>query len=559
MATLSQFLISEIKRSGINEVFGIPGDFILDLFHRVEESEKFRIVKLSHEPGLGFAAQAAAKATQGIGLCCVTYGVGALNTINPIACAYAEKVPLVLISGGPGKKEISSEMLVHHQVKDFASQRRIFEEITGVAYILNDPKEAAGQIRKAFSYAKTFLRPVYLEVPRDLVDTKITIPDDLNLEYFPSDTHAATEVAKEIERKIASSKRPTLMIGVEVERYGLTQKVVQIAERYNLPVVTSFLGRNAFPIDHPNNLGCYFGTLSEKEIRDVVEDSDCLLMFGVLLTDTNMVRSLLEKPEGEKIHCVDRGAKLGSKKYENIVLADLFDAILNLSKNESLKGAKDTSIQKKLPHTHEELIRIEKQKKREFKIPSSKKQIKVSQVVDCLNWFLNEVEEMPVVVDTGDVLYASFELHAKEFYGTPFYATMGSAVPSAIGIQISTGKRPLVLVGDGAFQMTGHEISWAPFYKLNPIIVVFNNSAWEMLKGFNSELKQNDIVSWPFETLANAWGGKGYKVTNANHLVESLLDAHKQKFFTIIDVELEKGDITDTLRTFTNQIIKGRK
>lgn len=558
MSTLSQFLISEIKRSGVRELFGIPGDFILDLFCRLDDSEEFNIVRLSHEPGLGFAAQASAKATHGMGICCVTYGVGALNITNPIACAYAEKVPLVLISGGPGNGERSGSLLVHHQVKDFDGQLRIFEELTEAAYILNDPQKAARQIRNAFNCAKAFLRPVYLEVPRDMVDAEITIPKGLEKEFIVSDLSATREAANEIEKRISNSKHPTLMLGIEVERFGLTEKAIQIAQKFNLPVVTSFLGRNAFPIDHSNYLGSYFGPLSQKETRDAVEKSDCLLMFGVLLTDTNMVQKLLTLSANERIHTENRRVIIGNKKYNNVALQDLFNSILNETKHEFIKGAKDSRVQKKTPHTQEELIRIDKPNKREFKIPSSSKQIKVSQVVDCLNWFLNEVEEMPVVVDTGDVLYASYELYAKEFYGTPFYATMGSAVPSALGVQISIGKRPLVLVGDGAFQMTGHEISWAPFYELNPIIVVFNNSAWEMLKGFNTKLKQNDIVSWPFETLANAWGGKGYKVANANHLVESLLDAHKQKFFTLLDVELEKGDITETLKSFTDQIIKGR-
>jgi len=135
---------------------------------------------------------------------------------------------------------------------------------------------------------------------------------------------------------------------------------------------------------------------------------------------------------------------------------------------------------------------------------------------------------------------------------------MGFGVPAAIGVEKATGKRPIVLVGDGAFQMTGTEISWAPFYKLKPIVIVFNNSAWEMLKGFCPEAQYNDIISWPFAKLAEAWGGKGYDVNTVDEFTAALLDAKSQDRFTILDVHLEKGDISRTLQIFTEQIIKGR-
>lgn len=559
MATLSQFLISEIKQNGINEVYGIAGDFVLDLFSRLEESEAFNIIRLSHEPGIGFAAQAASRATNNLGICCVTYGVGALNTINPVACAYAERVPLVLISGGPGKKEAESGLLLHHQVKNLKSQLQIFQELTDAAFILDDPNSAAKKIREAFLIAKTNLRPVYLELPRDMVDAEISIPSDLENFKISKDILGTKEAAKEILAKIDNSTKATLMVGVEVERYGLTSKVVQLAEKFNLPVVTSFLGRSAFPLEHPNFLGSFCGFVSPAEVKSVVEGSDCLIMLGVLLTDTNMGKDLLKIPNESRIHAINKSVLIEGNSFNNVLLSDLIDELITPDQIESLKGGKDSRIQKRNSNSQENLIRIKKPKRREFKIPSSQKPIKVSQVVDGLNWFLNNVDQMPLVVDTGDVLFASYELHAAKVYSTSFYATMGFAVPSALGIAISTKNRPLVMVGDGAFQMTGSEISWAPFYELNPIIVVFNNSAWEMLKGFKPDSHYNDIISWPFETLANAWGGKGYKVTTANHFMESLLDAYKQKYFTIIDVEIGKGDITNTLKCFTEQIIKGRK
>ena len=615
---LSKFLIEECKRNQIDQLYGIPGDFVLDLFDRFSESKILKIVRLSHEPGIGFAAQAAARATKKPTICCVTYGVGALNTINPVACAYAEKVPLIVISGGPGKKEKTLNLGVHHQVKEINSQLKIFKELTQESYILDDPDQVARQIRRAFMAAKTFLKPVYLEVPRDMVDVEIHVPKDLDKEiFFPIDENAARECAEEIFSHLSQASNPTLMVGVEVLRMDLTSQVVSLAEKMGIRVVTSFLGKGGFPLDHPQYLGSYCGPVSPPEVSAAVEKSDFLLMLGVLMTDTNMGLRIRALPVEQMVLAVDRTVTIQHHQFPNVPLDILLKHLrlvfethakrqleepTNLSVGEVVKGfhnyllkhghipiVTDTGQRMDLKAVSEMQFQVmpaeqiiecvdgrvtiqsqmmfappapELVKPKHpltFKMPASSKPITVQQVVDSLDWFLFEHGQMPVVVDTGDVLLASYEMHAEELYGTPYYATMGFAVPSALGVEISTGRRPLVLVGDGAFQMTGHEISWAPYYKLKPIVVVFNNAAWEMLKGFHGKSQTDDIISWPYAKLAEDWGGKGYDIKTVDQLTKSLLDAKSQNCFTILDVHLQKGDITRTLKTFAEQIIKGRR
>src|SRR6185295_2773981 len=143
---LSQFLFDRLWQAGVRHIFGLPGDFVLNLFEALEDDGRFRLVRLSHEPAVGFAADGSARITGGLGVCCVTYGAGGLNMINAVACAYAEESPLVVLSGGPGRVEKQRGILIHHEVKSFDSQRQVYREVTEYAEILDDPETAAGHI-----------------------------------------------------------------------------------------------------------------------------------------------------------------------------------------------------------------------------------------------------------------------------------------------------------------------------------------------------------------------------------------------------------------------------
>jgi indolepyruvate decarboxylase len=176
--------------------------------------------------------------------------------------------------------------------------------------------------------------------------------------------------------------------------------------------------------------------------------------------------------------------------------------------------------------------------------------IKVRHLVFALNEFLAAHTDMPVVVDTGDALFAAVDIRANEIVGPAYYATMGFAVPAALGVEIAGGRRPIVLVGDGAFQMTGPEISHAPLCGCRPIVVVFNNTRWEMLQAFFPDAGYNGTVPWPFAQLAELWGGRGFNARTPGEFTRALNDAWQSERFSIVDVALQRGDLSPILRGF---------
>jgi indolepyruvate decarboxylase len=179
----------------------------------------------------------------------------------------------------------------------------------------------------------------------------------------------------------------------------------------------------------------------------------------------------------------------------------------------------------------------------------------VRHVIKLVNEFIEKHGDMPLVADTGDALFASVDIRANECIAPAYYATMGFAVPAALGAQIASGRRPLVLVGDGAFQMTGSEISHARHYGCNPIIVLLNNSRWEMLQAFFPHAKYNETVGWPFSKLADLWGGRGFKAHTPRQFRDALEAAHEEdQRFTLIEVGLAPGDISPILRGFVHAV-----
>jgi indolepyruvate decarboxylase len=474
--------------------------------------------------------------TNGLGVCCVTYGAGGLNMINAVACAYAEESPLIVISGGPGQLEKRSGQHVHHEVKSFDSQFNVYKEVTEFGAIIDNQQTAASQIRKAIDVALHCKRPVYLEIPRDMVFADVTVPagsEDVDVEINEG---AVEEATQEIVDQLNAATSPVLIVGVEVHRFQLRDQIMRLAGQLNVPVASSFLGRGVFPTRHRQFIGTYLGVVSPPALRQIVEKSDCLLLLGELISDVSLGVSADCLRESNLIICAGREVFIKHHRYQNTPLERLVERLLratDLRPKMQIVRALGTDLSPEVldPYQDDEPI-------------------KVRHIIRVLNQFLEEHPEVPVVSDTGDCLFASVDIRANECVAPAYYCTMGFAVPAALGIQISSGRRPLVLVGDGAFQMTGCEISHAPQYDCNPIIVVFNNVRWEMLQAFFPEAHYNETVEWPFARLAEIWGGRGFTARTPGRLRDVLREAFDEKRFTLIEIPLAKGDVSPILRGF---------
>jgi indolepyruvate decarboxylase len=533
--TLAAFLFDALDRAGVRQIFGIPGDFALPLYEALQQDGRFQVVRFSHEPAVGFAADGSARITGGLGVCCVTYGAGGLNMVNAVACAYAEESPLVVLSGGPGRAERRRGIHVHHQVKSYESQLKVYAEVTEYAAILDDPETAADHITRAIDVAARLKRPVYLEIPRDMVNERIQIAHSrLRMADRSADEGAVEEAAQEILARLGRARRPVIIVGVEVHRFRLREQVIGLAERLNVPVASSFLGRGVFPTRHPQFAGTYLGVVSPQPLRDIVESSDCVLLLGERISDTSLGVSADRLTEANLILAVADDVFIGHHRYQRTPLTRVVERL----------AAEDL-----LPRRSDS-VSLAPDQQAGVERAADTDPVSVRQVIDVLNEFLDEHPDVPLVCDTGDALFASVEIRSNEVVAPAYYATMGFAVPAALGLQVSSRRRPIVLVGDGAFQMTGPEIAHAPEFECNPVVIVLNNTSWEMLQAFFPDAQYNRTAAWPFARLAELWGGHGTRVTTARELTAALHEAWKDSRFSIIEVPLAPGDISPVLARF---------
>ena len=533
---LAESLLFALKDHGARQIFGIPGDFVLPFFKVIEESAILPLYTLSHEPAVGFAADAAARISAAPGVAAVTYGAGALNMVNAVAGAYAEKSPLVVISGGPGRGESASGWLLHHQAKRLDSQLKIYREITCDQTRLDDAGRAPGDIARVLASCLRETRPVYIEVPRDM--SMSPCAPVVAATPTPVDADALAACVTEILARLAAARRPVLMAGVEVRRFGQEDALAELATRLAIPVVTSFMGCGLLAESATPPLGTYLGVAGNPDVTEMVENADTLFLLGVILSDTNFGVSQRQIDLRHTIHANDHQVTLGYHTYSDIPLAALIAALLASTAVRST--ALRTSTQ---PPTQPRPCPAG--------LVADDHTIAPDDIARAINDLMARHGRMPLAVDVGDCLFASMDIDHTHRVAPGYYATMGFGVPAGLGLQAASGRRALILVGDGAFQMTGWELGNCPRYGWDPIVVVFNNAGWGMLQCFQPESAFNHLGEWNFSSMAAGMGGDGMRVRSRAELADALAQAVATRGrFQLIEAMIPTGELSATLKRY---------
>ncbi|MCB1934047.1 MAG: indolepyruvate/phenylpyruvate decarboxylase [Candidatus Accumulibacter sp.] len=530
MNNLTESLLLALKAHGARQIFGIPGDFALPFFKIIEESQILPLYTLSHEPGVGFAADAAARIVGGLGVAAVTYGAGALNMVNAVAAAYAEKSPLVVLSGGPGKNESMTGLLLHHQAKTLDSQFQIFREITCDQVRLDDAERAPRDIARVLANCLRYSRPVYIELPRDMVGQPCKAVVEAPAPVVDQD--ALDACVDEILARLRRASRPALMVGVEVRRFGLESRVAELAHRLALPVVTSFMGRGLLADAVTQPLGTYMGVAGLPEVTELVESSDGLFLLGVIVCDTNFGVSASKIDLRKTIQALDEQVSIAYHTYLQISLTALVDRLLA-----SVPAGSATCAM--APRSFPSNMVADAAK------------LTPGDIAAAVNDLMAIHGKLPIASDIGDCLFTAMDIEHTALVAPGYYATMGFGVPAGLGLQAATGQRPLILVGDGAFQMTGWELGNCQRYGWDPIVLLFNNASWEMLRTFQPESRFNDLGHWGFAEMAAGLGGDGQRVGSRAELKAALDKALATRGrFQLIELTIARGVLSTTLARF---------
>ena len=492
--TIGEYLVERLHALGVGHVFGIPGDYVLGLYKLLEESP-IQLVGTTREDAAGYAADAYAR-IHGIGCVCVTYCVGGLSLCNSIAGAYAEKSPVVVLTGSPGLSERVHNPLLHHKVKNFETQFEVFEKVTVAAAVLDDPLTAFAEIDRVLGAAVRFKRPVYLEVPRDCLNARRVTPHRAPAPPPPSDPDALREAIDEAAALLTAAERPAILADVEIHRFGLQDDLIALAEGAGLPIATTILGKSVVSEGHPQFVGVYEGAMGRAEVTEFIEQSDCLLMLGCFLSDINLGIFTAKLDPAKCIDATSEDLRIRHHHYRDVRLDDF------------IRGLSDRGLKlarRAIPTRPSAAGRW---------VAEAGAQMTSARLFERLDRLPGE--GMVVIADVGDCLFGAADLtmsRRSEFLSPAYYTSMGFAVPAALGAGLADRSlRPLVLVGDGAFQMTGMELSSIVRQGLSPIVVVLNNHGYTTER-FILEGPFNDVHEWAYHKLPEILGaGLGLEV-----------------------------------------------
>src|SRR4051794_39811725 len=540
VTSIGQYLIDRLCAMGVEHVFGIPGDYVLTLYKMIVDSP-IRVVGMTREDSAGFAADAYAR-LHGLGCVCVTYCVGGLSLCNSIAGAYAEKSPVIVLSGSPGLSERARNPLLHHKVKGFETQFEVFEKITVASAVLDDPNNAFNEIDRVLAAAERYKRPVYLEIPRDQVLARQVSPHRPPAGLPPSDPDALREAIDEAAAMLNAAQRPMILADVEIHRFGLQDDLLALAEQTGMPIATTILGKSVISEGHPLFVGVYEGAMGRDEVTRCVEDADCLLMLGCFLTDINLGIFTAKLDPSRCIDATSEDLRIRHHHYSDVRLDDFIQAL----RQRRLKLARTPIPPRPDP------VSSGWDARPGAEVTSSRLFARLNTMID---------DKMTVIADIGDSLFGAADLSMSrrtEFLGPAYYTSMGFAVPAALGAGMAAPEsRALVIVGDGAFQMTGMELSTIARHGLNPIVVVLNNHGYTTER-FLLEGSFNDIPEWAFHTLPEVLGnGRGWEVRTEGELDAALKAAEANTgCFSLLNVHLDPYDRSPALERLANKLSK---
>jgi TPP-dependent 2-oxoacid decarboxylase len=541
-ASIGEYLIQRLYAHGVRHVFGIPGDYVLGFYDLLSKS-KLRVINTCDEQGAGFAADAYAR-VRGLGAVCVTYCVGGLKVANTTAEAFAEKSPVVVISGAPGMKEREKNPLLHHKVREFDTQKKVFEQLTIASTVLSDPQTAFQEIDRVVHAALRYKRPVYVELPRDQVfvaGSPHHKTPEIHERSDPQSLRAALAEAKEM---VEGARQPVILADVEVHRFGLQDQVLELAQRTQIPVAATVLGKSVIGEQHPLYLGIYEGAMGREDVRQYVESSDCVILLGAFMTDINLGVYTARLDPARSINATSERLAIRYHTYEEVRFKDFVRGLLGLR----LRRRKLGRIPRPTPVPAEAVART-----------AAAKPLTVKRLFECLNGFLSA--NTVVVADVGDALFGATDLFIRErteFIAPAYYTSMGFGVPASVGAQLANPKlRPLVLVGDGAFQMTGMELATVARYGLNPVVVVLNN------RGYGTERQMqdgpyNDLWPWRYSRLPEILGaGRGFEVETEDDLKRALAESQRwTQGFCLLEVRLGPLDRSPALERLASRLAK---
>jgi indolepyruvate decarboxylase len=547
--TVAEYLLTRLKEIGVDHLFGVPGDFVLGFFNQVLKSD-VKYVGTCNELNAAYAADGYAR-IRGIGAFATTYGVGELSAINGVAGAFAERVPVVVITGSPATINFRTRPLLHHTLGDYRIPLMMYEKITVASTQLVSGETAPAEIDRVLSACLSHQQPVYISLPADVVKMKCNRPGPFLFPSHPrSDQDALGEAIKEAVRMLDKSQKPVVIGDVELIRFKLQKEFAGFLDKTGFPYVTMMLGKTLLSEHHPQFIGLFEGDRSRDYVRNRVESADCILQLGALMTDLNTGGFTTNLDDSKMISANIGCVKIKHHYYEDV---HLHDFILGLTEKLSRRDPATLEIQCAADGcVHRHTVPYN---------PDASKPITIERFFDRMSHYIEN--NSIVIAETGVSLFSAAEMLMPEgatFIGQTFYGSIGYTVGATLGAGIAAQQRRVVLfVGDGSFQVTCQDISTMIRNRLKPVIFLINNDGYTIERVI-SDHPYNDLQPWHYHKLVDVFGGgPGFDVRTEGELEDALSKAAKTDGLVFIEIHTGRLDCPESLLSAGRSMAKANQ
>jgi acetolactate synthase I/II/III large subunit len=539
----AEILVKCLEDQGVKHVFGIPGNHILGIYSALQNS-KIQHILGTHEPGIGFMADGYGRITRKPGVLLLTAGPGALNAVNPIAQAYVESSPVVVIAATCDSTKWGKGL--YHELEHPEVQTEIFKEITKWNARVNHPDDIPSIIQKAFEEALNGrTRPVYIEIPENI----FRMPGKykrVNHKNFKPKKAPENQIKKAVDM-LLQSYNPLIYIGGGTRSSDAGKEIMRLCNLLKISVVTSYMAKGVVPETFKYSVGCGAGLLGTEAAQQEIKNMDCLIAIGTRFNEIGTGFFSLKVPEN-LIH-IDIDPKEIGRNYKpkvgivgdaKTVVKQLNEAISKRKKE--TRGKEGEAVIPALNH----IVKEEEYKKILKEVNETTSKINPLTVIHALEEHANK--DTMIFADAGNssVWVLGHPQLSSETIITPAgYNSMGFALPAAIAAKLAHPKKESVaVIGDGCFLMTGMELLTAVRYKIPVKVIVLHDDSYNTLKFFQDLVYQGNhfetnLTTFNFSRFANEVGAKGFEVKEGKRLKGTMVSFLKHKGPALLDVHVD--------------------
>lgn len=537
--TIGNFLFTRLQQLGVEHMFGVPGDFNLQLLEQVKEVDGIEFIGTCNELNAAYAADGYAR-TNGIGALLTTYGVGDLSAVCGIAGSCAEHVPVVFISGVPPLYAMESRLRVHHSLAEgnFDNVMNCLKEFTVVNTRLT-PGNAVEEIDHALIRCWREKMPVYLQVPSNISFLMVDVPDSkLELKLPGSDPERLESAARHISELLNKAQKPALLVDMDADRSGLVEGLSSLVQKGRIPYAEFRTGKALLSETDPLFLGVYFGEASKPSVKERIGKSDCLIATAPCFVESSPMVSPGGIPVTAHVYIRGGDVTVEGKVYEGVTARELvfrLTELVDARPNEPEKTASTISVPAPDPGASLTQARL---------------------------W-----TRMRGIIRTGDVVIADngtsnialTDVRLPEntkYISQLIWGSIGYSLPALLGSMMAApARRHILFIGDGSFQLTAQELSTILKLGLKPIIFLLNNRGYTIERYIlGMRETYNDIANWQYTALPGVFAPdvETFVATagTEDKLEEVLAMVEKCDCACFVELLLDPEDAPEALKTF---------